>query len=323
MSLSSITREQRQVTSTCGQHGYGYFETYFREYLSKLRSARRAILRRWKPYDVEGSARRSLRSRSSSFSIDDRSHSSTAFEDLITETTKRSFLGSHVKDSCRKYRNFSREGRDSRRTLSESSRYSEADYRSERRHHSESDYHSERRRYSSSDYQSEGRRYSESEYSSRHRSESGYRSRHSSDSYALVPRRSSWSDHSDDEDRSRNSSRRRLSSSLAERGSVSRYVTRFSGLPRPELYKIWEERRQKYMIVRYSSSPTITSAEFSKSLILSGFTCGICYKSFATRISLEQHSEEVMHFACVTCGKFFASHTALGQHAWRLGHRKD
>ena len=50
------------------------------------------------------------------------------------------------------------------------------------------------------------------------------------------------------------------------------------------------------------------------------YTCGVCFKSFRSKVSLNQHSEELLHWACVRCGRFFGSHTALGQHKLALEH---
>lgn len=50
------------------------------------------------------------------------------------------------------------------------------------------------------------------------------------------------------------------------------------------------------------------------------YTCGVCFKSFQSKVSLNQHSEELFHWACVRCGRFFETHTALGQHKLALNH---
>ncbi|XP_065053315.1 uncharacterized protein LOC135682375 [Rhopilema esculentum] len=55
LSLSSITRDQRQISSLSGLHGYGNFDRYNAEYLSKLRAERQAAKQRLKPYDVSRS----------------------------------------------------------------------------------------------------------------------------------------------------------------------------------------------------------------------------------------------------------------------------
>ena len=49
-------------------------------------------------------------------------------------------------------------------------------------------------------------------------------------------------------------------------------------------------------------------------------TCGFCFKSFRTGVSLSQHIEELKHWACTRCGKYFESYTALGQHKLALDH---
>ena len=55
LSLSSITRDQRQISSLSGLCGYGNFDRYNAEYLSKLRAERQAAKQRLKPYDVSRS----------------------------------------------------------------------------------------------------------------------------------------------------------------------------------------------------------------------------------------------------------------------------
>lgn len=50
------------------------------------------------------------------------------------------------------------------------------------------------------------------------------------------------------------------------------------------------------------------------------YTCGVCFKSFQSKVSPNQHSEELFHWACVRCGRFFETHTALGQHKLALNH---
>ncbi|XP_031558443.1 uncharacterized protein LOC116294895 [Actinia tenebrosa] len=82
--------------------------------------------------------------------------------------------------------------------------------------------------------------------------------------------------------------------------------------------EFWQKKRYEFLQRVYSlhtgrlrDPGTITNVMF---------TCGVCYKSFKTRVRLEQHSEELMHYACVRCGRFFTSNTALGQHRIALTH---
>ena len=124
-----------------------------------------------------------------------------------------------------------------------------------------------------------------------------------------------------------NSKRRRLSS-LSSIGSSSGRCNTSLGkafqdhtLSKESLYSLWQNRREDYMKARYMGSSSRYKSQ--NSLALTGYTCGICFKSFETRTRREQHSDELMHWTCITCGRFFASHTALGQHVEEMGHRKD
>ena len=65
-SVSSITRNQRVIDEHSGLFGYGYYHIYRSEYLSKIKAAREATLKRLKPYNVESSSHASLRSSRSS-----------------------------------------------------------------------------------------------------------------------------------------------------------------------------------------------------------------------------------------------------------------
>ena len=60
-SVSSITRNQRVIDEHSGLFGYGYYHIYRSEYLSKIKAAREATLKRLKPYNVESSSHASLR----------------------------------------------------------------------------------------------------------------------------------------------------------------------------------------------------------------------------------------------------------------------
>jgi hypothetical protein len=83
-------------------------------------------------------------------------------------------------------------------------------------------------------------------------------------------------------------------------------------------YGFWQRRRTDFLQRVYSFRTGRLKDPGNLANVM--FTCGVCYKSFRTRVSLEQHSEELMHFACVRCGKFFTSSTALGQHRIALTH---
>ena len=64
-SSSSISRNQRKIDNQSGFHGYGNYNKYKAEYLDKIKAEKRAILKKYKPYNVP-SSRGSL-SRSSSY----------------------------------------------------------------------------------------------------------------------------------------------------------------------------------------------------------------------------------------------------------------
>lgn len=68
-SCSSITRSERIIDDLSGLSGYGNYNTYKTEYLDKIKSGRKCLLEKYKPYNVNSSGRlsRSL-SRSCEFS---------------------------------------------------------------------------------------------------------------------------------------------------------------------------------------------------------------------------------------------------------------
>ena len=89
--FTSISRNQRKIDKQSGLHGYGNFNTYKTEYLDKIRAEKRAILRKYKPYNSRSSSKQSL-SRSSSYgklSRSSRSYSCNSMysESLTTTTT--------------------------------------------------------------------------------------------------------------------------------------------------------------------------------------------------------------------------------------------
>lgn len=56
-SLSSITRRQRIISHGSGLYGYGFYHIYRREYLEKIRAAKKRYMRTLKPYDISNSTR--------------------------------------------------------------------------------------------------------------------------------------------------------------------------------------------------------------------------------------------------------------------------
>ena len=66
VSCSSLSRSDRVIDNKSGLHGYGNYHLYKTEYLDKIKAERKAILKKFKPYNVESSSRGSI-SRSSSF----------------------------------------------------------------------------------------------------------------------------------------------------------------------------------------------------------------------------------------------------------------
>lgn len=108
------------------------------------------------------------------------------------------------------------------------------------------------------------------------------------------------------EERSRG---RRNSESSEYSGSV--YGFHFS-------YTVWYQKRQAFLQRVYCirTGRLRDPSRFIDVL----YTCGVCFKSFKSKVSLNQHSEELLHWACVRCGRFFESHTALGQHKLALNH---
>ena len=293
-SLSSIARAERKISSLSGYCGYGNFDKYNKEYLSKLREEQLALKRKLKLYDVGSSRNARTRSRLSSAGSEQND------EDLrgwVSRTVTR------------------REERVTQRTYSETvhrRRRSESSCTREYTSHSVSSHIS--REYSSSSRGSSPRR--RRRYSEHDRQREGVkdigRERYSA-------RRTPCS-----RTLSRNSLNGSSSSLAASRSlkkkSDSSLQLKLSSVPKEQLYKLWQRRRKEYLKARYSSSVSLASCH---SLAVMGYTCGLCFKSFPSRIRLEQHSDELMHWACITCGKFFASHTALGQHIEEVGHRKD
>lgn len=83
-------------------------------------------------------------------------------------------------------------------------------------------------------------------------------------------------------------------------------------------YTVWYQKRQAFLqrIYCVRTGRLRDPSRFIDVL----YTCGVCFKSFKTKVSLSQHSEELLHWACVRCGRFFESHTALGQHKLALNH---
>ena len=81
-------------------------------------------------------------------------------------------------------------------------------------------------------------------------------------------------------------------------------------------YEGWKLKRSQFFQGIFSGGHASAKSRALETL----YTCGVCFKSFKARVSLDQHSEELMHWACIRCGRFFGSFTALGQHKRRLGH---
>ena len=83
-------------------------------------------------------------------------------------------------------------------------------------------------------------------------------------------------------------------------------------------YTVWYKRRQAFLRSVYCirTGRLRDPSRFIEYI----YTCGVCFKSFKSKVSLNQHSEELFHWACVRCGRFFGSHTALGQHKLALNH---
>ena len=99
--------------------------------------------------------------------------------------------------------------------------------------------------------------------------------------------------------------------SMSSESSSSVYGFQFS-------YTVWYERRQQFLrsVYCFRTGRLRDPSRFIEYL----FTCGVCFKTFKSKVSLNQHSEELFHWACVRCGRFFGSHTALGQHKLALSH---
>lgn len=82
-------------------------------------------------------------------------------------------------------------------------------------------------------------------------------------------------------------------------------------------YAVWRRRRSEFFEKFCSVQSTRVRPKCLPDVL---HTCGVCFKSFRRRVSLEQHGEELLHYACVPCGRFFTSSTALGQHRIALDH---
>lgn len=280
--LSSISREQRQITFMSGLFGYGNFDKYNTDYLSKLRAERLASRRRLKPYDVANCRHARVMPRAMSLDKEKRRRddgwrgSSETIVYREERVKRRTFSETVNIDNRRshKYRSFS-----STTCRSMSWYLNDSKTRGRKRHCSETDSLQEPRRWSQR--MASGRRKLSS------RSFSGCSSG-SFDKSMTVSLSSSLKNHS---------------------------------LSKESLYALWQKRREEYMKARYGDSSLRRNS--LDSLALTGYTCGLCFKSFKTRTRREQHSDELMHWACITCGRFFASHTALGQHVEEVGHRKD
>ena len=81
-------------------------------------------------------------------------------------------------------------------------------------------------------------------------------------------------------------------------------------------YEVWKYKRNQFFHRVFAGRNARARVRALGAL----YTCGVCFKSFKAKVSLDQHTEELMHWACVRCGRFFGSFTALGQHKIRLGH---
>lgn len=82
-------------------------------------------------------------------------------------------------------------------------------------------------------------------------------------------------------------------------------------------YGFWQRRRSAFFHKFWSVRSGRVRPRYLPDVL---HTCGVCFKSFKRRVSLEQHCEELLHYACVSCGRFFTSSTALGQHRLALDH---
>ena len=276
---SSISREQRQFNLMSGLFGYGNFDKYNTDYLSKLRAERLAAKRRLKPYD----AANSRHARVMSFGKEERRRDNDDWR-----VSSRTVVY--------------REERVKRRTFSETVNIND---RSSHRYRSFSSTTCRSMSWSIDDSKTHGRR------------------RHCSEPDSLQDSRR-WLQSA--ESRRRKSSSRSFSGSSSHSfdksmaASVSSSLKNHS-LSKESLYALWQKRREEYLKARYRDSSSRRRS--LGSLAVTGYTCGLCFKSFKTRTRREQHSDELMHWACITCGRFFASHTALGQHVDEVGHRKD
>ncbi|XP_066924915.1 uncharacterized protein [Clytia hemisphaerica] len=103
-SCSSLARSDRVIDKTSGLHGYGNYHLYKTEYLDKIKAERKAILKKFKPYNVESSSRGSI-SRSSSFGKligSSRSYSSSSVyteEQVTIKRERRSSVSSNTSET--------------------------------------------------------------------------------------------------------------------------------------------------------------------------------------------------------------------------------
>lgn len=306
ISLSSITRQQRHIDLFSGFYGYGNFDKYNTEYLNKLRAERLASKRKWKPYDVASSMSSGRRRRASSMDIDDRDWKGSTRSERSLRSSRRSVTVTEETVTRRTYSE-SVEYHNSR-SLRERSRAYDRSISACESDRSRSWFQHDTKR-----CVTKSRRYPESD----DRRGGGARRRFlSHQGERDDPHRRSSTFHG-------SSSSLGSSKSLVKRGNSFQQMLKRSSMPKESLYKLWQCRREEYMKARYHSSLALTPYRACTSLAVTGYTCGLCFKSFPSRIRREQHSEELMHWACVTCGRFFASHTALGQHVEEVGHRKD
>ena len=287
--LSSISREQRHINEMSGLFGYGNFDKYNKEYLSKLRADRLTSKRRLKPYDVARRKRRDTRSRATS-----PIGSQNGRDDFAQRRCSKTVI-------CT-------EERVRKQTYSETVSFDESKSHAYR-HVTSTVCKSSSWYFRGAKVRDRGRSYSETDFKPQRS-----RGRRMSDSNSKRRRFSSQ--------------RRRFSSPSSVESSSGRCTTsslrtafKDRTLSKEGLYSCWQNRREDYMKARYMGSSSRHKSQ--NSLALTGYTCGICFKSFETRTRREQHSDELMHWACITCGRFFASHTALGQHVDEMGHRKD
>lgn len=81
---------------------------------------------------------------------------------------------------------------------------------------------------------------------------------------------------------------------------------------------VWLKKRREFFYYVYSLR---TGRVRSPSrMVACLYTCGVCFKSFKAKVSLDQHCVDLNHWACVRCGRFFATFTSLGQHKLDVRH---